>query len=59
MRAAYWAQVARSARALAAAFPDADAWTRDNLNIADRAAVAHFGWSRYHTVFSPPMALGI
>ena len=52
MRAAILGAGGQVGRALAAALPDADAWSRENLNIADRAAVADFGWSRYDTVFN-------
>lgn len=39
-------------RALTVALPDADAFTRDDLDVTDAAAVAAVDWSRYDTVIN-------
>jgi dTDP-4-dehydrorhamnose 3,5-epimerase len=52
MRAVILGAGGQLGRALAAALPDADAVTRDELDITDAAAVADLDWSRYDTVFN-------
>ncbi|MDT0353496.1 SDR family oxidoreductase [Pseudonocardia charpentierae] len=52
MKAAVLGAGGQLGRALCAALPDADAFTRDELDIADADAVTAVDWSRYHTVFN-------
>ena len=52
MRVAILGAGGQLGRALTAALPDADAFTRDDLDITDAAAVSAVGWTRYDTVFN-------
>lgn len=52
MKAAVLGAGGQLGQALTAALPDADAFTRDDLDLTDAGAVAAVDWSRYDTVFN-------
>jgi len=52
MRTAVLGAGGQLGRALSAALPDADAFTRNDLDITDATAVTAVDWSRYDTVFN-------
>jgi dTDP-4-dehydrorhamnose 3,5-epimerase len=52
MRAAILGAAGQLGRALTAALPGADAFTRADLDVTDAAAVAAVDWSRYDTILN-------